>query len=286
MTTVRRRLAFEGHNPSLGEAVGQSYVLAYTEDVAPLVAALEKEKLNPTVLRAVYSAEEQTYSRNVRTFMNHHTAWQRAAQQAGYTLICESDFVPCEGLATFPTFWPKDEPLAWGYLYQGSPRVLALVGKERYLRGHCAPLVAYIVNAEVAKHLCGFFDFEMSKRDPREYFSFDAYLQWDAMGRGCSAFISLKHYGEHGGRANPEHGAQGVRRAGEHRADTLAGPLYFLPQYCEGSRWRYWYTRVRERLLGLARLATGRWIVRAGSYPYDFSSRLEMMAVGLKRLLR
>ena len=286
MTTLRRRLAFEGHNPSLGEAVGQSYVLAYTENVDALVAALEKEKLNPTVLRAAYSEEEKTYSRTVRTFMSHLSAWQRAAQHEGFTLICEADFVPCRGLGSFPTFWPADEPLAWGYMYQGSPRLIALVGPERYLRGHCAPLVAYVVSPEVAKRLCDCFEAGMQGRDPREFFPFDGGLQWAAMGRGCKAFISPTHYGEHGGKANPEHGAQGVRRAGEHRADTLAGPLYFLPQYCEGSRWRYWYTRVRERLLAFARLATGRWIERAGSYPYDLSSRLEMMAGGLKRLLR
>ena len=69
------------------------------------------------------------------------------------------------------------------------------------------------------------------------------------------------------------------------RADVLAGPLYFLPQFCDGQRWRYWYTRVRERLLGFARLVSGRWIVKAGSYPYDFRSKLEMMGVGLRRLL-
>ncbi len=282
---VRKRLAFEGHNPTLGQVVGQSYVLAYKESVDPLVTALEKEKLNPTVLRAVYTTEEQTYSRNIRTFMSHLAAWQRAARNQSHTLICEADFVPCQGLGSFPTFWPSDEPMAWGYMYQGSPRVIALIGPERYLRGHSAPLVAYVVNAEVAKRLCDCFEHEMKGRDPRDFFSFDGALQWVAMGKGCKAFISPTHYGEHGGRANPEHGMAGVRRAGEHRADNLAGPLHFLPQYCDGSRLRYRYVRVKERLLGFARLLTGRWISRAGSYPYNFSARLEMMAVGLRRLL-
>ena len=282
---MRRRLAFEGHNPTLGEVVRQSYVLAYTENVDLLVDALAKEKLNPTVIRASYTDVEKTYSRTVRTFMAHLAAWRRAAEHEGWTLICEADFVPCLGLASFPTFWPADEPLAWGYMYQGSPRVMALIGPERYLRGHCAPLVAYVVSPQVAKLLCECFDFEMRGRDPTEFFSFDGALQWSAMGRGCSAFISPTHYGEHGGKANPEHGLNGVRRAGEHRADVLAGPLYFLPQFCDGQRWRYWYTRVRERLLGFARLVSGRWIVKAGSYPYDFRSKLEMMGVGLRRLL-
>ena len=68
MVTVRRRLVFEGHDPTLGEVVAQTYVLAYTESVDRLVAVLDKEKLNPTILRAVYTKEQQTYSRNTRTF--------------------------------------------------------------------------------------------------------------------------------------------------------------------------------------------------------------------------
>ena len=200
-------------------------------------------------------------------------------------MICESDFVPCEGLAALPTFWPTGDPLAWGYLYQGSPRLLALIGKERYLRGHCAPLVAYVVNASVARHLCAFFDDEMSRYDPREYFTFDAHLQWGVMGRGCQAFIPMKHYGEHGGRPNPEHGMQGIRRAGEHRADNLAGPLHFMPEYCEGSRWTYWYVRTTGRLYGLARLVTKRWIVTTNAYSLGLWDKIEMVAVGLKRLL-
>jgi hypothetical protein len=283
--TLRRRLAFEGHNPTLGEVVAQSYVLAYRENVDSLVAALETEKFNPTVLRATYSEEEQTYSRVYRTLMNHHSAWQRASQHDGYTLICESDYVPCKGLASFPTFWPMNDPLAWGYLYQGSPRLLSLVGSEKYLRVHCSPLVAYVVNRGVAKVLCGFLEAEMLGRSPRDYFSFDAHVQWWAMGHGCSAYMPMKHYGEHGGKANPEHSIQGIRRAGQHRADNLAAPLHFLPQYCEGSRLTYALARVKERLYGLARLATNKWMVRTNVYSYGVSDRLEMAAVGLKRLL-
>jgi hypothetical protein len=283
--TVRRRLAFEDSNPTLGEVIKQSYVLAYRENVDPLVAALEAEKLNPTVLRPVYSEEEQTYSRNVRTFMNHHNAWLRAAEHDGFTLICEGDCVPCLGVASFPTFWPQDDPMAWGYLYQGSPRILALVGPEKYVRCHTSPLVAYVVSARVAKVMCEWFDAEMAARDPKDYFSFDALLQWSVMGRGCNAFMPMKHYAEHGGMANPEHRAHGMARAGEHRADNLAGPLHFLPQYCDGSQWAYAYARVKERFYGLARLATNRWMVYSDFYPYKFSNKLEMAAVGLKRLL-
>jgi len=285
MTMARRRLAFEGHNPTLGEVVKQTYVVAYKEDVSQLVAALEEEKLNPTVLRAVYSKEEETYSRTVRTFMNHLSAWQLAAKQEGYTLICEADFVPCKGLGSFPTFWPQDDIAAWGYLYQGSPRLMGLIGPERYLRGHTAPLVAYVVNAHVASVLCTCFTAGMAGRDPRDFFPFDGALQWLAMGRGCRAFITMKHYGEHGGLANPEHGQHGVRRAGQHRADNLAGPLHFLPQYCEGSRLTYAFVRAQERLYGIARFVFNKWLMPAHDQPWGLSNKIEMAMVGLKRLL-
>ena len=110
MAKTRRRLAFEGRNPTLGEVVAQSYVVAYKEDVDSLVAALREEKLNPTVLRAVYSKEEETYSRTVRTSGHRRGGCGGAG---GYTLICEADFVPCPGPASFPTFWPR-MTLAWG----------------------------------------------------------------------------------------------------------------------------------------------------------------------------
>jgi hypothetical protein len=217
--------------------------------------------------------------------MIHFSAWQRAMEHEGYTLICEADFVPCKELASFPTFWPQADPAAWGYLYQGSPRILALIGREKYLRGHAAPLVAYVVNARVAKILCDVFRAEMAERDPKIFFPFDGLLQWSAMGRGGHAFIPMKHYGEHGGRANREHGAHSVARAGEHRADTLAGSLYFLPQYCDGSLLTYARVRVRERLYGFGRLAIGKWISRTNVYPTGLNDQIAMMAVGLKRLL-
>jgi hypothetical protein len=270
---------------ALKEVVGRSYVLAYREDVTQLEEALSREGLNPTVLRAKYTALEATYARATRTFLAHHSAWLRAAEHDGYTLICEADFVPCVGVGAMPTFWPLSDPLAWGYLYQGSPRLLALIGRKPYLRGHCAPLVAYVVNAPVARVLCDFFHYEMGRHDPTQYFPFDAYLQWTAMGRNCSAFIPEKHYGEHGGLPNPEHREFGIRRAGQHRADNLAARLHFLPQYTRNSRFTFLKVRAHGRLLGLARLLTNRWIVGTETYHNGFVTKARMYAIGLKRLL-
>lgn len=273
------------HVPTLRDVVGRCYVIAFREDVTRLVEALSVERLNPEVLRATYTCREMAYARATRCLLSHHAAWRLAARNDGYTLVCEADFVPCLGMGGFPAFWPLDDHHAWGYLYQGSPRLLALVGPRPYLRGHCAPLVAYVINSAVARVLCDFFDEQMARHDPAKYFPFDAYLQWWLMAHGCSAYIPHRHYGEHGGQPNPEHRAFGIRRAGRHRADNLAARLHFLPQYSRGSWLRFGAVRAQARMLGLARLATNRWIVDTDAYRNDPLTKLRMLGIGLGRLI-
>jgi hypothetical protein len=189
------------------DVVERAILLAWKEDVSPLVNALCQEGILSIVNRADYSAEELCFSRASRTFLNHRDAWEKASQLPGYTLICESDFVPCRGLGYFPVFWPTCDDNAWGYLYQGSPCLLALMisNGRIFLRGHTAPLVAYVVNSTVAKVMLEFFEYEASRYDFREYFNFDAHLQWYIMGKGAKAFIPWRHYGEHGNLPNKEH---------------------------------------------------------------------------------
>lgn len=268
----------------LEQVIRRSCVLAYREEVEPLVEALRIEHLNPMILRQEPSPCELTYSRATRTFLNHRSAWRVAANADGYTLICESDFVPCKEIGTFPSFWPLDDKLAWGYLYQGSPRILAITGSKQYLRGHCAPTVAYVVNSCVARIFCDFFEYEFARYNPVDYYTFEAHLQWWAMGRGAKAFIPPKHYGEHGGLPNPEHGRHGLSRAGSHRADNLVGPLHFLPLYSKGSRLRFLGTRLYARALGFGRLFSGRWIVDTDVYTNNWIAKLRMMIIGLRRL--
>jgi hypothetical protein len=217
--------------------------------------------------------------------MNHQRAWQIAAKTPGYTLICEADFVPCDRLGDLPVFWPTERPMAWGYLYQGSPRLLALIGPQRYLRGHCAPLVAYVVNRPVAECMLRFFDIEMRQFGTETYFTFDAHLQWWVMGQGAEAYMPLRHYGEHGGFPNREHGeSHYVRRAGRHRADNLEAPLAFLPPYARGSWINYWKERALARALGWGRLLTGRWIEDTNVYSRTLSSTARMYWIGFRRL--
>ena len=238
------------------------------------------------MLRASYASLELEYPAATRTFMNHRHAWQIAAGATGYTLVCEADFVPCRSLGDLPVFWPTANPMAWGYLYQGSPRLLAIVGPQQYLRGHCAPLVAYIVNKPVAECMLRFFDREIEEYGTATYFTWDAHLQWWVMGQGAEAYIPVRQYGEHGGLPNPEHRKSGlVKREGRHRADNLAAPLAFLPQYANGSWLRFLRERAVARTLGWGQLLSGRWIVDTDTYCRPFRSTAQMYWTGFRRLL-
>src|SRR5262249_47304387 len=110
--------------------------------------------------------------------------------------------------------------------------------------------------------------------------------QWHVMGLGGEAFIPRYHYGEHGGIPNPEHASMGsLRRDGHHRADNLMGSLHFLPAYAEGSYVSFLRTRLVGHLLGLVRLATGRWIARTNVYHLAPLDLLRMHLVGVRRLI-
>src|SRR5262249_51612297 len=190
------------------------------------------EQLNPSVVRASYSDLELHYSTNTRCLLSHAAAWSQATAHDGYTLICEADFVPCREFGSLPVFWPTREPLSWGYLYYASPRLLALTGAHNdLLRAHATSTVCYVINAPVARVFCEFFEYEMSRLDPKSYFTFDAHLQWWTMGQGATAFIPWRQYGEHGGFINPEHQLNSIQRSGWHRADRLIAGLHFLPAY-------------------------------------------------------
>jgi hypothetical protein len=270
---------------ALREAISRSLIVCFREDVGPLEAELMSADLHPQVLRANHTAKELTFPATTRCFLSHRHAWQIAAASPGYTLICEADFVPCKGLGDLPVFWPMENPMAYGYLYQGAPRLLAILGREQYLRGHATSVCSYVVNSEVAACLLRFFDREINEHGPEKYLTWDAHLPWWLMGRGAEAYIPPKHYGEHGGFPNPEHAKSGiVRLAGRHRADNLAAPLAFLPQYARGSWLRYRKERAEARALGWARLCTGRWISYTDAYPRSLTRTARMYWIGLRRL--
>jgi hypothetical protein len=270
----------------LRNVVSKVIVVAYREDVDRLVSSFVTEGFDVDVLRTNYSEAELRYSRASRTFLNHRNAWHKAANIDGYTLICEADFVPCRGIGGFRVFWPLENTCAWGYLYQGSPRLIALVGSQRFLRGHAAPTVCYIVNRTVASLMIKFFDDERSRHDLQSYFTFEAHMQWYLMGLGAEAFMPWYHYGEHGGLPNPEHARSGLTsNKGEHRADNLMSSLHFLPAYANNSYLLFLRVRLTAHLIGFGRLLTGRWIVKTNVYNCDSLARARMYLIGLRRLL-
>ena len=272
---------------TIRDVVGQVLVLAYKEDAQPLLTALEEERLPVSLQRIVYTPEEMAYAVNSRCLLNHRLAWQKAVHLSGYTLICESDFVPCRGMGDFPVFWPETNERAWGYLYQGSPRLLAMSeDRPPYLRAHASVLVAYIVNATVAKILLEYFEYASSEYDLSKYFSFEVYLQWFLMGKGAAAYMPLRHYGEHGGLPNKEHASIGkLNHGGEHHADNLMGALRFLPFYARGNIVRFYLVRAKWWLLGAGRLISGRWITVTSVYDFSFKDKCRMYLVGAARLI-
>ena len=273
-------------NVLLGDVVQRSIIVSYKEDVDQLYQELVSSGLKPQIYRATYTTEELRYSAMTRCLISHHAAWQAAAQSPGYTLICEADFVPCTNLGSLPVFWPLKNSLAWAYLYQGSPRIMAIVGREGFIRGHCAPLVAYVINNQVGQIFLRYFEHQMHRFDPMTYFTFDAHLQWWTMGQGAEAYIPLKHYGEHGGSPNPEHARLGaLSREGSHRADNLAAPLAFLPGYSNDSRLHFLVARAEARALGWARLLAGRWIIDTNVYRRTWLDTVRMQLLGVRRLL-
>jgi hypothetical protein len=177
-----------------------------------------------------------------------------------------------------------DNDLAYGYLYQGSSRLLH-VGQKGYLRAHVCPTVAYVVNTRVARLLLTFFDEETRGRRPQDYLTFESHMQWWAMGHGVEAYMPAKHYGEHGGFPQPEHRAAGVVTRVVHRADNLRGRLAFMPQYAKGDFKALLRARAYARLLGWARLLFGRWISRTDAYQLRPIDVVRMYAIGVRRLL-
>ena len=270
----------------LRDVIDKVIVVAYREDVTDLVSSFELEGFNVEISRPDYSAEEMTYSKNSRTFLNHRNVWKMALDSVSYTLICEADFVPCRGIGDFEVFWPIEKSCAWGYLYQGSPRLLALEGQRPFLRGHTAPLVSYVINRNVASLMLTFFEIEKEKHNFRSYFAFDAHLQWCVMGLGAEAFIPMHHYGEHGGVANPEHGRlASLPRDGNHHADNLMNSLHFLPPYANGSYLSYLRIRLSSHLLGFGRLLMGRWVSPTNVYHLSWLDVIKMYLIGLRRLI-
>lgn len=272
--------------PALRDCVGRACILAWREDTAPLERALTAEGFQVEVVRPSYSAEELTFSRVARCLLNHRSVWARCAAQSELWIVVEADFVPCRGFGSLPLPFPLDyRSRAWAWLYAGGPRLYERL-PGGYLRGHACTMVATLMGPEVAAALVEFADEEIARNGFETLSPWDTYLQYHLKKKGMRSFFPLRQYGEHGGLPNPEHAVAGMGMKGTHQADVLWGPLHFLPAYAQGSWTRYGLYRARSKLLGAARLLSGRF-VEPGTWRNvpDAKTWLRLIATGFHRLL-
>ena len=124
-------------------------------------------------------------------------------------------------------------------------------------------MVALWIPRGVASLLLEFFDEEVRTVRPGAYSPFDSKVGFWLNARGIECYVPYRHYGEHGGIANPEHAVAGLGRP--HQADVLQGKLAFLPTYARGRLFKYLKIRARARIWGVLRLVCGRYLAW-----YDF----------------
>lgn len=258
--------------PPLAQAIARVFIVAYREDTTRLETELRSQGFPVSVLRQEHDALTRTFSPNLRCLLNHASGWALAAEAPGLSLFVEADFAPCRDFGRLPL--PFNPTIhgdhSWAYIYAGGPRIYERL-PSGHLLAHACSTVAYVMPPRVARLGLAYVE-KLRDRHPdwTRYHPFDTELQWHLMGAGARAFVPWRQLGEHGGRPNPEHfrigmGAGRFRRAlarlgvgVNHYADTLVGPLAFLPDYAEGSRCRAARVRLEGWIVGLLRMLAGK----------------------------
>jgi hypothetical protein len=255
--------------------VHETILLAHTENTDRLAQVLTDTGLAPTIQRQGDRPEYAPYANIYRCLLNHHAAWEKAATNPGPTLIMEADFVPVQNMGDLPLPFEASNPkvgLAW--LYTCAPQIYSIT-EQGHADGFSTSLVAYIVTPQSAQVLIDFLP-HITETQGTGYYNFDSDLDKYLRSRQFTNYIPYRNYGEHGGKANPEHRKNGM--TGLHRADTLYGPLAFEPDY--SLQESTLNARLNARIRGLGRLATGRYlrpkILRKSSHPL----RLLQFALG------
>lgn len=237
------------------------YVIAHRENVDALCATLQAEGFACRVVRGPYSSEEIALPAIIRCLVNHRNAWRHVVESEQPALVVEADFVPVFGFGSLPAplpCVPHDPAVGFAWLYSAGSILYGFDGYG-YPHGHACTAVAYLLTPAAARALVDFADAEVAKcLADRQYRAWDTYfgvyLRWE---RGIRNHIPALSYGEHGGIAQSEHAAAGIRAW--HQADRLAGRLAFLPTYARGSRLRYALIRLRAYARGWARVVLLRY---------------------------
>ncbi|MBD3883755.1 LPS biosynthesis glycosyltransferase [Phormidium tenue FACHB-886] len=242
---------------SLVDQIDRVLIVAYREATERLEAAFIEAGFVCEVLRQVDQPEYQDCAAIYRCLLNHHCAWQRAAAASKPTLIVEADFVPVVGLGKLPLPFAVEEPsvgMAW--LYTCAAQLFS-VSQAEFAEGFSTGLVAYVLTPEGAKGLLPFVE-HITQAQGTGYYNFDSEIDQFLRQQGFRNYIPFRNYGEHGGKANPEHQHNGM--SGIHRADVLFDRLAFLPAYALNSRWQFWTARLQARAKGLGRLLLGKYL--------------------------
>lgn len=251
--------------------IGKVFIIAHRESTEALEAVLAQEGLDVEVLRQVDQPEYQSYAAIHRCMLNHQRAWKRTAQMQQPALILEADFVPVKGLGQLPMPFAIHQPqvgLAW--IYTCAPQLYS-VSASGHAEGFSTSLVAYILTPQGAEALSSFVA-EITQKQGTGYYNFDSDIDQFLRTRGLKNYFAFRNYGEHGGKANPEHRRHGM--TGIHRADVLQGQLAFLPGYAIATSHPYvslFWARLQARTKGLLRLLSGKFlrpkILRTSSVP-------------------
>ena len=272
--------------PELRKAITRAFIIAYREDTTRLENELGEQGIETCVLRQQHDASLSGYSPQMLCLLNHASAWERSSAEQGLTLFIEADFVPCRNFGHLPLpFDPSAQgELAWSYIYAGGPRIYECLPSGHFL-AHACSSVAYVMPPAVARLGLAYVE-ELRVRHPdwKVYYPWDTEIQWHLMGKGARAFVPWRQLGEHGGLPNPEHARnygglgffrRALARGGigiNHRADALAAPLAFLPDYARGKRSALFKMRVEGRITGILRLLCGKMVAPLG--PTTPSQRL------------
>ncbi|HEY9641365.1 MAG TPA: hypothetical protein V6C57_12840 [Coleofasciculaceae cyanobacterium] len=256
---------------ALVNQIGKVLIIAYRESTDLLQTTLTQAGFDCEVLRQEDHPAYQTYASIYRCMLNHQRAWEQAAMAQQPTLIVEADFVPVVGLGNLPLpFNPHQKNVGMAWLYTCAPQLYS-VSLEGFAEGFSTALVAYILTPQGARALQGFVA-GITTQHGTGYYNFDSEMDGFLRARQLKNYIPFRNYGEHGGKANPEHRHNGM--SGIHRADVLYGKLAFLPDYVIAApvpQLQLIWSRWQARCKGIGRLATGRFLrprtVRCSSHP-------------------
>ncbi|MBH8573139.1 LPS biosynthesis glycosyltransferase [Nostocaceae cyanobacterium CENA369] len=271
MKAIAATLANQIGKNHLVNCISRVLIIAYQESTRQLEEVLTQQKLQYEVLRQENKPEFQHCSRSYLCLLNHQRAWAKATQEKKPTIIIEADFVPVVNFGQLPLpFNPNQSDVGVSWLYTCAPQVYH-VSVDGYAEGFSTSTVAYIVTPKSANYLIELAEQVKEQVGAANYSTWDSTVDSFLRRRKLKNYIGWRNYGEHGGLPNPEHFQNKLSRT--HRADVLYAKLAFTPLYAshEKSKMKLLTVRLKARLKGIARLATGRFlrvkVIRGSSVP-------------------